>query len=249
MISFYTVNYLWISIAVITFLVLVSFKIKAPYGRHSNNKWGKMISNKWGWFLMELPAFILMPLLSLIGPVKNDSTAILLIALWVLHYGNRTLIFPFKLKTKNKKMPVLIVVCACFFNGVNGFLNGYCIGFLKNDNESIFSIHVILGLVVFFTGMYINKKSDKKLIALREKNEGYQIPKGWLFKYISCPNHFGEIIEWTGFCIIAWNIPALSFAIWTICNLAPRSLNHHHWYNETFKDYPKNRKALIPLIW
>ena len=130
MISFYTVNYLWISIAVITFLALVSFKIKAPYGRHSNNKWGKMISNKWGWFLMELPAFILMPLLSLIGPAKNDSTAILLIALWVLHYGNRTLIFPFKLKTKNKKMPVLIVVSACFFNGVNGFLNGYYIGFL-----------------------------------------------------------------------------------------------------------------------
>jgi steroid 5-alpha reductase family enzyme len=31
--------------------------------------------------------------------------------------------------------------------------------------------------------------------------------------FISCPNHFGEIIEWIGFAVIAWNLPALSFAV------------------------------------
>ena len=249
MISFSNINFLWIAIAIITFCSLLIFNIKAPYGRHSSTNWGKMISNKWGWFIMELPAFILMPLLSLIGHSEKDLTTILLLILWTIHYGNRTLIFPFRIKTKNKKMPLLIVVCAFFFNGVNGVLNGYFIGYLKDSNDTILSANVLIGLSVFIIGMYLNKTSDKKLISLREKNEGYQIPTGGLFNYISCPNHFGEIIEWIGFSIIAWNLPATTFAIWTFCNLAPRSNNHHNWYKENFKDYPKNRKALIPFIW
>ena len=80
------------------------FKIKTPYGRHTNKNWGPMISNKWGWFIMELPAFLLMPIITLIGPTEKTTLTYLLLILWVLHYFNRTLIFPFKLKTKNKKI-------------------------------------------------------------------------------------------------------------------------------------------------
>jgi len=29
----------------------------------------------------------------------------------------------------------------------------------------------------------------------------------------------------------------------------PMVLSHHKWYQETFLDYPKNRKALIPFIY
>ena len=109
---FELINYIWIAIAITTFMVLVIFKIKAPYGRHSNNKWGVMISNKWGWFVMELPAFLLMPIITLTGPAEKNELTYLLLVLWALHYFNRTFIFPFKLKTKNKKMPLLIVVSA-----------------------------------------------------------------------------------------------------------------------------------------
>ncbi len=249
MILFSYINYLLISIAVATLVILLFFNIKAPYGRHTNSNWGKMISNKWGWFLMELPAFFLMPFLAITGDSEKDYISILLITLWLIHYGNRTLIFPFKLKTKNKKMPLLIVICAFFFNAINGILNGYFIGYLKENDDSLLSTNIIIGLIVFFTGMYINRKNDAKLIALRENNEGYKIPYGGLFNHISCPNHLGEIIEWVGFAIIAWNLPAITFSIWTFCNLAPRSMNHHQWYKKHFKDYPKNRKALIPFLW
>ena len=60
--NFYLLNYAWIGIALITFLSLVILKIRAPYGRHTSRKWGKMISNHWGWFWMELPAFLLFPI-------------------------------------------------------------------------------------------------------------------------------------------------------------------------------------------
>jgi 3-oxo-5-alpha-steroid 4-dehydrogenase 1 len=97
--------------------------------------------------------------------------------------------------------------------------------------------------------MFINIGTDNRLIALRKNGSGYQIPRGWLFEYISCPNHFGEVIEWTGFAIVAWNLPALSFAVWTVSNLVPRALNHHEWYKEKFDDYPKERKAVLPYLW
>jgi hypothetical protein len=47
---------------------------------------------------------------------------------------------------------------------------------------------------------------------------------------------------------MAWNLPALSFAIWTFANLVPRALNHHNWYKDKFPDYPKNRKAVFPFL-
>lgn len=246
---FTEINIAWIAIAVITFLALIIFKIRAPYGRHSSEKWGKMIANHWGWFWMELPAFLIFPLVTIFGPREKDVLTWILVGLWSLHYFNRTIIFPFRLRTRGKKMPLAIVFSALFFNGVNGFLNGYYLGYLAPADGSYLSWNVVLGVVIFFVGLYINQLTDTKLIALRKEREGYQIPRKWLFEYISCPNHFGEILEWTGFAIAAFSLPALTFAVWTFCNLAPRALNHHEWYQETFEDYPKDRKAFLPKIW
>ncbi|MBP7389456.1 MAG: hypothetical protein KA841_03570, partial [Chitinophagales bacterium] len=77
---------------------------------------------------------------------------------------------------------------------------------------------------------------------------GYKIPNGFLFKYISCPNHFGEMVEWFGFALMMGQLPAYAFALWTIVNLMPRALDHHRWYREKFADYPKERNAVVPFI-
>jgi 3-oxo-5-alpha-steroid 4-dehydrogenase 1 len=87
------------------------------------------------------------------------------------------------------------------------------------------------------------------LINLRKPGEtGYKIPKGFLFNYISCPNLFGEMVEWIGFGIMINSLPAYSFPIWTIVNLLPRALDHHKWYLQKFADYPKERKAVVPGV-
>jgi len=46
------------------------------------------------------------------------------LALWLLHYINRTLIFPLRLHTKGKQMPLAIGAHGSRFNMVNGFING-----------------------------------------------------------------------------------------------------------------------------
>jgi hypothetical protein len=208
-----------------------------------------MIDNRWGWFWMELPAFLIFPILTIVGPREKDWLTWTLVALWSIHYFNRTVIFPFRLRTSGKKIPFTIVGSALFFNGMNGFLNGYFLGYLAPSDPEFAEINVIVGILLFGLGMTINLVTDNRLIGLRKKQDGYVIPRKWLFKYVSCPNHFGEMIEWLGFAIIAWNLPAITFAVWTFCNLAPRALNHHHWYQETFPDYPKKRKAFIPFFW
>ncbi|MDG1343583.1 MAG: DUF1295 domain-containing protein, partial [Flavobacteriaceae bacterium] len=218
---------------------------KAPYGKHSTKKWGKSIDNKTGWILMELPALLTCPLIYFVI-VEEINLSIVFIILWITHYFNRTIIYPLRIKTKGKKIPIAIVASAFFFNMVNGIFNGYFLTLVQF--ESISHMYLILGLIIFVIGFYINVSSDNILIKLRTKQKGYVIPKGKLFNYVSCPNFFGEIIEWLGFAIMTLNPGSLSFLIWTICNLIPRSKAHHKWYQESFKNYPKKRKAVIPYL-
>ena len=148
-------------------------------------------------------------------------------------------------------MPLIIVGSAIFFNCMNAGLNGYFLAHFESYGlDSFYQWNFILGIVLFIVGFIINQKSDHLLIHLRKPGEtSYNIPTGFLFKYVSCPNLFGELVQWTGFVIIAWNLPALSFLIWTAANLIPRALGHHKWYKKYFTEYPKNRKAMIPGIW
>ena len=242
---FYNLLILWIFIGLSTFIFLIFSNTVAPYGRHSSSKWGLMIDNRWGWFWMELPALLIMPVIILTSPVEKNNTILLVTFIWAFHYFYRTIIFPIKLKTKGKKMPLLIIISAFIFNLFNGFFVGYEIAYISKID---FGINTIIGLIIFLCGMYINRFSDNKLISLRQENKEYQIPKGGMFKYISCPNHFGEIVEWIGFALIVFNLSSLSFVLWTAFNLIPRALNHHNWYINSFKEYPHKRKAVIPFI-
>lgn len=246
--DFYTFVYIWIGIALITFGLL--FKVKAPYGRHSQTSWGMMIDNRLGWFLMELPALLVCPYFFWIGEGEKSTVTYFFVGLWLLHYINRTLIFPLRQRTTGKKMPILIMLMAVSFNGVNGYICGHYLGNIAIYPPSWWlSIPFIIGIVLFVGGLFLNWQADHILLNLRKPQEtGYKIPYGGGFRWISCPNHFGEIIEWIGFGIMTFSIPTASFAIWTIANLLPRSLEHHQWYLERFPDYPKSRKAVIPYL-
>jgi hypothetical protein len=237
------ITYIWILIALI--VLPINLIYKAPYGKHSTKKWGKSIDNKTGWILMELPALLTCPFIYF-TITEEINLNVVFIVLWIIHYFNRTVIYPLRIKTKGKKIPIAIVASAFFFNMVNGILNGYFLTLLQF--ESISELYLILGFIIFIIGFYINISSDNLLIKLRTNQKGYVIPNGKLFNYVSCPNFFGEIIEWLGFAIMTLNPGSLSFLIWTICNLIPRSKAHHKWYKENFENYPKKRKAVIPYL-
>lgn len=238
----------WVAIAVLIFFLLL--KIAAPYGRHSSSNWGPLIDNHYGWMSMEIPALAMMLVFFIINFTRQDIIIEIIIGIFCLHYFNRTFIYPFRLNTSGKKIPLLIVISGLFFNICNTFLLGYYLTYFASYTLGwLTDIRFILGIILFFGGFWINWKSDTILIKLRgPKETGYKIPQGGLFNLISCPNFFGEIIEWTGYAVLCWNLPAVAFLIWTTANLVPRALAHHKWYKKNFEDYPTQRKAIFPFI-
>jgi 3-oxo-5-alpha-steroid 4-dehydrogenase 1 len=246
------ITYAWIAIALIVHVTM--FFIKAPFGRHTSEKWGRSVNNKLGWFIMELPSLVIMVYFFFRLHNAVSSYVWILFLLWIIHYTNRTFIYPLRIKSTPKRMPVFIVGSGIFFNIINAGLNGYYLSELAPtalyDYHWLLSPNFIIGIILFFGGLFINWRSDTILIRLRKKGEtGYKIPNGFLFDLISTPNLFGEIIEWTGFALMAWNLPAFSFMIWTFANLVPRSKNHHDWYHQNFTNYPKERKIIFPFIY
>lgn len=248
MIDFTLAIQLWIALALV--LVPIQLRFAAPYGRHTRRGWGPLIDNRLGWIVMEIISPLTFGCFFLSGNGAKSPAAWIFFALWMAHYANRSVIFPLRIHTKGKKMPLSIALSAAFFNVVNGYLNGAWLGSMGAgyDNAWLSDPRFIFGLAIFATGAGINLWADNRLIHLRKPDEtGYKIPRGGLFQYISCPNLFGEIVEWSGFALMCWNWPALSFAVWTAANLIPRALAHHRWYRSHFEDYPPERKAVIPF--
>lgn len=256
--NFNTLVWIWIAVALA--LVPIQLIFTAPYGRHTRKGWGPLIDNRLGWILMELVSPVVFAWFFLDGMrgsrdnasvVSTTTPMWIFFAFWLLHYLNRSIIFPLRIHTAGKKMPISIVFSAAFFNVMNGFVNGYGLGTaLEPYPESwLMDPRFVIGALLMVTGAAINLWADNRLIHLRKPGETqYVIPRGGLFERISCPNLFGEIIEWCGFAVMCWSLPALSFAIWTAANLIPRALAHHRWYRGHFADYPAERKAVIPGI-
>ena len=239
---------LWISIAVLVFFV--SLFITAPYGRHSKSSWGLRINNRLAWIVMEGTVLVVFTVVMAINHFNISGISWFFITCFFVHYVHRSFIFPFRIKNKNAQMPAIIMISAIVFNVVNGWaLSYFFTHYASYDRSWIFDPRFLIGLVLFVAGMSINISSDSRLIQLRKKNENdYSIPFGNLFELISCPNHFGEIVEWLGYALMCWNLPAFTFFIWTAANLIPRSLAHHTWYRSHFQNYPSNRKAVIPFL-
>ena len=238
----------WVLVGVITFVYL--FFVSAPYGRHIRKGWGKNISARAGWVIMESPCVIIMSIYAFIVRDNLETLHIIFLSLWLLHYIHRSFIYPFVIDMTNPKMPISIASSAFFFNIVNVNLQAFGIYYFTEYSQDWINSDIFyIGLIVFFTGMYINIKSDYLIISLRKnKGPGYHLPTKFLHKYISSPNYFGEIIEWLGWTILTWSISGAVFALWTIANLFPRALAHHKWYKNKFDNYPSNRKAIIPGI-
>ena len=233
-------------------IVFVSlFFISAPYGRHQRAGWGITIENKAGWIIMEAAAPACFFIFFLLGSWKSGVMPYLFLFLWMFHYLYRSFVFP-SLIRGTKTMPLAIALFAVVFNGVNAYLQGrYLYSFAgpagKYPLSWIGSPRFLIGVGIFFAGFIIHARSDQILRNLRKPGEsGYKIPRGWLFRWISSPNYFGEIVQWAGWAVCTWSCPGLLFLLWTFFNLFPRALSNHRWYIRQFPDYPGERNAIIP---
>ncbi len=239
----------WMVVALATMAVL--FFVTAPYGRHSRPGWGPSLPAWLGWMVMEAASPLAFSLFLLPG---NDHLTLPVLAFWVLwmvHYVNRAFVYPLRMADNRRPMAISVAGMAVFFNFVNGYINGHYLRLFGEGYTSGWFVdpRFIAGLLLFAAGMRINTHSDAVLRDLRANGSGeYRIPRGGLFSRVSCPNYFGEIVEWFGWACLTWSLAGLAFAIWTAANLIPRAVAHHRWYRRRFSDYPYNRRAVIPYL-
>ncbi|MRR18742.1 3-oxo-5-alpha-steroid 4-dehydrogenase, partial [bacterium] len=156
--------WLWTASAIVIFLVLLF--VTAPFGRHSKRTWGITIPDRLGWMIMEIPAPVIFILLVVTGDGPKSATVWIVTGLYLMHYINRAMIYPLRIRTTGKVMPLAVAIMAVFFNFVNAGFLGYYTGSLHThfSNEWLTDPRFISGIMIFFAGMAINMTSDEKLI-------------------------------------------------------------------------------------
>lgn len=250
---YYTVVCVMLALGVVVFIAL--HRVTAGYGMMYNKKWGPAVGNRLGWLLMEAPVFVAMLLFWLLSPRRGEVAPAVMASLFLLHYFQRSFIFPLLIKGKGR-MPLAIIAMGVVFNLINAYMIGGWLFWVSPEGTYppswLGSPIFILGTVIFFTGMAININSDHIIRSLRKPGDTrHYIPRGGMYKYVASANYFGELTEWIGYAILTWSLGGLAFAVWTFANLAPRARSIHRRYIAEFGDeYARlNRKYIIPFIY
>ncbi|WP_282786299.1 methyltransferase [Nocardia sp. CC201C] len=247
-----------IGFAFAAFVLIGGLFGQSPYGRFATAKLGLNLNPKLGWWLMEIPATVVFAVCFLAGPNRFEPAALVLAAIWVLHYGNRGWFFPLSIRQvpgKRGSFNISVLAMGMFVTALHGYLNGtlFSHDYLdRYDTDWLTDPRFLIGLVVYLCGFALLVHSERIVRNLRDKNDPgateYKIPYGGGFRFVTSPTYLGELIAWTGFAILTWALPGVVILLITVGNLVPRAFATHRWYRERFADYPVERKALIPFV-
>ncbi|XP_065331387.1 probable very-long-chain enoyl-CoA reductase art-1 [Cloeon dipterum] len=69
-----------------------------------------------------------------------------------------------------------------------------------------------------------------------------------LFNLVSCPNYTYEFGSWASFTAMTQCLPAGLFALAGLYQMTVWAIGKHKLYKKEFSNYPKGRKAILPLL-
>lgn len=220
-------TYVMVASAVLTFCGLSFFA--APYGKYSTSKgFGPLVPAQLAWALMESPNLWVSCLVyyfrdlhhtTTIGNIMNK----LALFCFLLHYVNRSIIYPVRMwYSACTPMPLSVMLAAFVFCTWNGFNQAAALILVNEVPTDDNYLRCIVGTAVFFAGFYVNVTSDNILVNAKkqsaEKNGGvakYVIPRGGMFEYVSSANYCKTPLRIYASYIL--NI-VLSFFVYCICS-------------------------------
>jgi 3-oxo-5-alpha-steroid 4-dehydrogenase 1 len=150
----------------------------------------------------------------------------------------------------------MVVSAGWLVTTLHGYLNAVFISELSThfSNDWFHDPRFLVGMAIYAFGYTMNLHSDHIIRNLRSKAEVeagervYRIPQGGLFRYVSNPSYFTELVSFTGFAIATWSPGALFVLGVSAANLIPRAFQTHRWYHEKFPDYPRERRVIFPGV-
>lgn len=236
------------------FAAVLLFFVNAPYGKFANDKlafskFDIKMDGKLGFAIQEAPSSIVFAIVYYLYWDRVSTMSLLYFVLWEIHYIHRAFIYTFFRQKSCNDTNLSVVAMAFCFTAINGYLTAK-FALFENLQENTSAISLLVGVALFAFGFTLNYNADEILLNLRKPGDkGYYIPFGWPYKYVSCPNYLGEIIEWTGLFLAFRTLAGAAFVVNTCSNLVPRAVSTHKWYLNKFGDkYPRERTAIVPFL-
>jgi len=169
---------------------------------------------------------------------------------WMIHFLKREFETIFIHKFSRPTMPLFNIFKNCGYYWTFGAVIGYplCSPGYVPPSENL----VYIGLAIFALSELGNLIIHIMLSNMRPK-EGSQdrnIPTGFLFDYVACPNYTFEILAWVGFSIMTQIPFAYLFTLVGFLQMRDWAMKKHKGYKKDFGDaYTKlRRRAIIPFL-
>ena len=112
-----------------------------------------------------------------------------------------------------------------------------------------------LAVILFFTGSWLNTWSEvQRKMWKRDPANKSKCYTGGLFRYSMHINYFGDVILFTGWCLLTgslWTlvIPLLMAFMFALVHIPALDSYLASRYGAAFDDYARKTKRLVPYVW
>lgn len=223
-----------------------------PYGRHASGSGRLPIPIRIAKVIIGvIPNVVFFTLTYFVaGQHFDEAPNIIFFCLYIIHYLERSFVTPLISRYSHNKIRLWIPLSLFLTGLLFSYINAEFIGSAEYCDNYLYDPRFVLGLIIFIIGFAMNRAADYQLVFMRKSwsDTKYSIPKGPLYFLISCPNYFGEGLQWFGWAVMTWSVAGVVTWLLSEATFIPRSRQNHKWLRNQFLDYPTIRKGLIPFI-
>jgi len=173
---------------------------------------------------------------------------------WAFHFVKRILETQFIHKFSGGTLGFRFMVRNSMYYYFFGAYVGYYVNhplYTPVANEQL--VYIATGFFALF--QVLNFWIHFQLSRLRDDNaKERKIPQGFWFNFVSFPNYFFEILIWVAFNVMTHTVAGVVFNIVGGLTMTQWAIGKHRRYRKMFdgkegrKQYPKNRRAIIPFL-
>ncbi|KAH7435214.1 hypothetical protein KP509_06G054900 [Ceratopteris richardii] len=197
-------------------------------------------------YFLPLYKFVGLPEKRVIHPVQTYATIY-----WCFHYFKRIMETFFVHKFSHATSPLSFVFRNCCYYWSFAVFIAYFVNhpYYTPVGETQmyigFGLGIICQLANFYCHIILKNLRDPK------GQGGYQIPRGFLFNYITCANYTTEIYQWLGFNIATQTVAGYSFLVVAAYIMSDWALGKHRRLKKLYDGkegrvkYP-NRFVILP---
>eukprot|EP00605_Chrysophyceae_sp_TOSAG23-4_P000071 GSChrysophyteH1.ASY1.ANO1.73.1 assembled CDS len=171
---------------------------------------------------------------------------------WMGHFAKREFETAFVHKFSRPTMPLSNLFKNCTYYWSFGLVIGYflCSPYYLGP-EDVSTVN--FGLALFCLSELGNLIIHLKLASMRpaEGSKRRDIPKGFGFDLVACPNYTFEVLSWVGFSIMTGLFTSWLFTIIGFVQMSDWAQKKHREYKKTYeREYTRlNRKAIVPFVY